>query len=115
VDLTDIRHFVASPVPLGTQVQCKILRNQRGLNKLWPVYELYLDGTDQRFLLSSKKKGSNKTSNYYVSSDRKCAEDDTTKVAKLRSNFSGTEFIIYNKGVAPSKITEKNEAIRVTA
>jgi tubby-related protein 1 len=79
------------------------------------VFELYLDGKNQQFLLSAKKRGSNKTSNYILSTDVKCPEnDDSSRIAKLRSNFSGTEFIIYNRGMAPNKISKANEGLRST-
>lgn len=42
-DLTDIREFLISPVSKACGVvQCYIKRNKSGVNKLYPVYSLYL-------------------------------------------------------------------------
>lgn len=53
--------------------------------------------------MSSKKRTSNKTSNYLISFKR----DELTKksagyIGKVRSNFLGTEFQVYDNGINPS-------------
>lgn len=55
-----------------------------------------------RFLLAAKKRSKQRTSNYLVSMDK----DDLKRtgenfVGKLRSNFVGTEFTVYDDGAAP--------------
>jgi tubby-related protein 1 len=66
-------------------------------NKLYPTYELYLDEED-RFLLAAKKRSKNKTSNYIISQDAKSlGKDSASYLGKLRSNFVGTEFVVYDK------------------
>jgi hypothetical protein len=59
--------------PLSKQcgvVQCYIRRNKNGTNKLYPIYSLYLKEGDV-FLMASKKRPKNKTSNYLISSGEK--------------------------------------------
>jgi hypothetical protein len=108
VNLSDMRAFATSPVPRGTQLQCTILRNKKGLNKLFPTFELYCERNNE-FLMAAKKRSNNRTSNYIVTTDQKdVSKDSTHYVGKLRSNFSGTEFVVYNKGMNPSKIDGKN-------
>lgn len=53
--------------------------------------------------MSGKKKAHNKTSNYYIASDRAGLEEQIgpTFLGKLRSNFMGTEFTIYGPGKNP--------------
>ena len=62
--------------------------------------------------MSVKKKNTSKSANYTLSLSR----DDFSKksnsfLAKLRSNFIGTEFFLYDNGVSPKKQTSYN-AIR---
>jgi len=73
----------------------------------FPEYFLYLDGpgtkpgsptADAKFLLSARKRKKSKSSNYIISLD----EDDLARQSgnffgKLRSNFVGTEFTIFDK------------------
>lgn len=82
-------------------VQCYIRRDKSGTNKLFPVYSLYLK-EEERFLLTSKKRPKNKTSNYLISK----TEGDFERVGpnfvgKLRSNFVGTEFQSFDNGFNP--------------
>jgi len=57
------------PIPkeVGT-VECTISRHKSGFNFLFPKYVLKLS-EGERFLLSAKKWGANKTSNYMVTVD----------------------------------------------
>jgi cephalosporin-C deacetylase-like acetyl esterase len=68
-DLSDMRRFLTSPIPKECGViQCYIRRNKSGVNKLFPMYSLYMkDGDEDRFLMCSKKRPNNKTSNYLIS------------------------------------------------
>lgn len=66
-DLSDMRRFLVSPIPKSCGViQCYIRRNKSGTNKLFPLYSLYMKEGD-RFLMCSKKRPKNKTSNYLIS------------------------------------------------
>lgn len=104
LDLSDLRRFLTTPLPREAGVvQCYIRRNKSGTNKLFPVYTLYLKDGD-RFLLTSKKRPNNKTSNYLIS----MGENDLNRTSdnflgKLRSNFMGTEFQIFDDGFNPKE------------
>lgn len=55
-----------------------------------------------QYILSGKKKSHNRTSNYYIASDRAGLDQvGPTFLGKLRSNFVGTEFTIYGPGKNP--------------
>ena len=85
------------------QVQCTIMRHKNGMNRFWPKYTLSLSTTNQ-FLLTGKKRAGNATSNYMISMDQeKVAKDSTGFLGKVRSNFLGTEFSIYDNGANPDK------------
>ena len=104
LDLSNMRAFLTQPLPKDAGVvQCYIRRNKNGTNKLFPVYSLYLKDGD-RFLLCSKKRPNNTTSNYLIS----MGENDLNRtgsnyLGKLRSNFMGTEFQVFDDGCNPKE------------
>jgi hypothetical protein len=72
--------------------------------RLFPTYEIYLKDGDQ-FLLAARKRKKNKSSNYLISLDKDdLARQSGNFFGKLRSNFLGTEFSLYDKGVNPDKL-----------
>lgn len=91
------------PIPkeVGT-VECTISRNKSGFNFLYPKYVLKLS-EGEKFLLSGKKRGANKTSNYMVTIDQDSKKKTKGFLGKVRSNFMGTEFVIYDNGDNPKK------------
>lgn len=73
-----------------------------------PVYYLHLERpnakdatkTDKVFMLAGRKRKKCKTSNYLISSDAAdLSKDSESYVAKLRANFVGTHFTIFDDGV----------------
>lgn len=101
-DLSNMRRFLTSPIPRQCGIiQCYIRRNKSGTNKLYPVYSLYLTEGDV-FLMASKKRPKNKTSNYLLSMDQNdLNRSGNNYLGKLRSNFVGTEFQIFDDGINP--------------
>lgn len=100
LDFSDMRRFLTSPLPQSAGiVQCYIERDKKGLNKrMYPVYSLYMKAGD-RFLLAAKKRPKQKTSNYVLSMDASdMARDSASYMGKVRSNFVGTEFVVYDHG-----------------
>lgn len=67
LNISNLREFLTTPLPKEAGiVQCYIRRIKTGSNKLFPIYTLYLkDGN--RFLMMSKKRPNNRTSNYHIS------------------------------------------------
>merc|ERR1712046_468935 len=90
-----MRVFLTSPTPKKAGVvQCYIRRNRSGTNKMWPVYSVYMKEGD-RFLMCSKKRPKNRTSNYLISmGDGDLHKGSPNYLGKLRANFAGTEFWI---------------------
>ena len=102
-----IGEFLSKPVApeLGT-LQCKIVRI--GATKMSnPGYQLFLDDVldkkqGSKFLMFAKKCAKNKTSNYHITSeDGNASKESDGYLGKLRSNFLGTEFIVYDNGINP--------------
>lgn len=101
------REFVTSPCPKETGIiQCYIRRHKAGAKKsLFPEYRVYLKEGDT-FLLTSKKRKNKKTANYLISMGRNDFDKASDNiVGKLRSNFVGTEFQIYDAGRNPNNNT----------
>ena len=63
VDTSDLRSFLTRVPNRDQSVQCYIVREKTGKKRLYPVYKLYLQDTEQ-FLLSAKKRKNKKTTNY---------------------------------------------------
>ncbi len=105
------------PAPKGKKIQCKIVRqkNGLGLDGLYPKYDLYLesniDEDPVEFLLYARKRKKSKNSNYFISNSYLAHENNKEKegfVGKVRSNFIGTSFSIFDNGYNPSKGTTKD-------
>ena len=117
VDASDKRIFLTQPGPEDAPVQCHIVRRVNKSRFLpggnYPEYFLYLDGpgakpgdptNEAKFLLSARKRKKSKSSNYVISLDEEdMARQSGNFCAKLRSNFVGTEFTIYDKGAKPGE------------
>ncbi|XP_065842906.1 tubby-related protein 3-like [Oscarella lobularis] len=106
-NLDDLDEFVTRPAPHGQTVQCRLTRDTRGLDKKkFPWYYLHLERDDGKkiFLLAARRRKKSKTSNYIISTDpTDLARDGESFKGKLRSNFMGTQFTIYDSGVNPLK------------
>lgn len=109
IDFRDPHAFMMNPVPKGTIVECFIMRKKEGLLNKFPKYELRLDDSMKRnnmFLMAGKRNLVSKSSNYWISSDRMHMDTNSSSyLGKVRSNFIGTEFVIYDNGVNPSRQT----------
>lgn len=65
-----------------------------------------------KFLLAAKKRTGNATSNYIISSDNeKMDKSAAGYLGKVRSNFLGTEFLIFDTGANP-KNTKNEDDVR---
>jgi tubby-related protein 1 len=103
-----LMHFLLNPVPKEMGIlECRIIRDRGGLSKFHPKYTLATESGVH--LLSSKKRSGNKTSNYAIMMDQNANfdKDDDGYLAKLRSNFVGSEFSLFGRGLNPSKVKNK--------
>jgi tubby-related protein 1 len=100
-----MRSILMNPSPKGGgMIQCCIRRN-KGIG-LFPEYRCYLRGDNnsrtETFLMTSKKRSGNKTSNYLISMGHNDHDKDSVNIlGKLRANFAGTEYMIYDNGINP--------------
>ncbi|KAG1677075.1 hypothetical protein FOA52_001245 [Chlamydomonas sp. UWO 241] len=97
LDLSDISAFLKQAGPKVGPVQCYIVRD-KGSAKMYPRYNLFLED-GKRFLLAARKRKKQTTSNYIISLDYEDLGRDSEKFfGKLRSNFVGTDFSVYDNG-----------------
>ena len=99
-----VKKVVMSPCPkeVGT-VKCYIRRFKDGKAKMFPEYRVYLQEGDI-FLMTSKKRAKKRSSNYLISVERNDYDKQSGNiVGKLRANFLGTEFQIYDSGKNPKR------------
>ena len=107
IDTSDLRAFLLRPGPQGAMVQCYIQRRKSGLARLYPTYEVYLKDGEQ-FLLAARRRKKQKQSNYKVSLDREdLSRHSSNYFGKLKSNFMGTEFNLYDHGINPEKLSKE--------
>ena len=105
IDTSDLKAFLMRPGPQGAMVQCYIQRRKSGLARLYPTYEVYLKDGEQ-FLLAARRRKKQKQSNYKVSLDREdLSRNSSNYFGKLKSNFMGTQFEMYDKGINPEKLS----------
>lgn len=105
--ITNLNDFVLKPAPDGVSVKCRVQREKRGMERtMFPTYYLYLEMdtiNKKLFLLAARKRKRSRSSNYLISTDPKdLSRDGKNFIGKLRSNFLGTSFTIYDNGVNPS-------------
>ena len=114
LDLSDMRRFVSSPLPRSAGVlRCVVERDAAGLAKrMFPAYTLRGDGAwaggsgggGGRALLAARKRTASVTANYVISLDaRDLGRGSPATVGKVRANYLGTEFTVFDDGVAPGK------------
>ena len=112
------RSFLMKPCPKEEDtIECCIRRNKGIKNALFPEYRMYLKSNNSKtetFLMTSKKRAGSKTSNYLISMSRNDHDKNSDSVlGKLRSNFLGTEYSIFDSGKNPaydeSFYDEKND------
>jgi tubby and related proteins len=79
---------------------------------LWPKYTLNLSDSN-KFLLAGKKKSGSATSKYVISSNQNQMEKNSGGyLGKVRSNFLGTEFTIFDNGKGPKKAEQQKNNLR---
>jgi len=100
--MRDMREFLSRPLPREVGcVACYIERGKPGMFGGQPTYSLYTKEGD-RFLLAGRKRAGKRTSNYIVTSDKRdLSREGTNFMGKLRGNFMGTEYVVYDNGEAP--------------
>ncbi|XP_070543889.1 tubby-related protein 3-like isoform X2 [Ptychodera flava] len=107
LEVEDLDKFVLAPAPQGVTIKCRITRDKKGMDRgMFPTYYLHMERDDGRkvFLLAGRKRKKSKTANYLISTDATdLSRDGESFGGKLRSNFLGTHFTIYDNGINPGK------------
>ena len=114
MDLADMKKFVLNPPPKDKIIQVSILRDKSGFkNRFYPKFHVFFSENINYHIMSACKKPGNKSSNYILSLDKKdFSRKSKNCLGKLRSNFVGTEFYLYDKGENPNKKKKNPENIR---
>lgn len=100
IDYRDIPTFLKTPVSTNSVIQTYIMRNKTGItNRMYPSYSVYFKDSKQ-LIMHAIKRAKNRTSNYYISSTavNKADKNSNSYLGKVRANFLGTEFFIYDNG-----------------
>ncbi|KAI8823052.1 tubby C-terminal-like domain-containing protein [Fimicolochytrium jonesii] len=115
----ELEDFVLKPVPMGQKLLCSILRRRggddpadKGSSLTSPRYEMYIEDGDNTpvFVLAARKRKKAGASVYTISTTRFGASSGSLNsqnvegvVGKVKSNFVGTTFTIYDKHKRGSK------------
>ncbi|NWX41128.1 TULP3 protein, partial [Steatornis caripensis] len=106
-EIENLEDFALRPAPRGITVKCRITRDKKGMDRsLFPTYYMHLERDDNRktFLVAGRKRKKTKTSSYLISIDpTDLSRRGESFIGKLRSNFMGTKFTVYDNGVSPVK------------
>lgn len=78
--------------------QCYVLRTKRRFAN--PVFRLYEERTN-RFLLSAQKRSASRTSNFLIATEDTPTRDSGNVVGKVRANWSGAVYTVFDGGMAP--------------
>ncbi|KAK2163920.1 hypothetical protein LSH36_72g06041 [Paralvinella palmiformis] len=113
----DLEDFVFRPAPQGVTIKCRITRDKKGVDRgMFPTYFLHMERDDGKkvFLLAGRKRKKSTTSNYLISIDpTDLSRGGDSFVGKLRSNFFGTSFVVFDYGLSPKKpICNNKEKLR---
>lgn len=109
VDMSDPVLFAHRPAPKHAVVQCYIVREKGGLTNLFTsTFNCYFQA-EHVFLIGARK-SSNTSAYYSISVDPKNYDkhNNPSYLGKLRSNFVGTEFYLYNQGYNPESKDDKD-------
>lgn len=84
-------------------MECTLRRDKSGFNRFYPEYSVYTS-EGIKYLFSAKKRSGNATSNYSISLNKNdlCSKGDDY-YGKVRGNFVGTSFSIFDSGYNPEK------------
>lgn len=111
VDISAMKHFIHTPHRKGERaIRCYVEREKGGGVSAFrpPTYRLFLE-EGRQFIMAAKKRSKNKTSNYLISLEKHPRDDrhSSLVVGKVRSNWSGSEYVIFDAGLSPKKTVVK--------
>jgi len=96
---------VLRPPTKGTTVECLIRRERKGLDRFWPVYRMYVQRDDgDEFVLAARRRKQADGHSFLISRASGDLKKGSNYIAKLRSNFLGTDWMLYDSGSNPAKL-----------
>ena len=103
---------LAEVVPKRGLLKCNVVRTRTGVISTTQQFHMFIEGGD-KFVLAGRKRANKQTSNFLMSRDRDNLERESQHFhGKVRANFSGTDFVIYDAGDAPEKTGGDPETTR---
>eukprot|EP01004_Peranema_trichophorum_P004427 NODE_3350_length_1367_cov_41.766077_g2915_i0.p1 GENE.NODE_3350_length_1367_cov_41.766077_g2915_i0~~NODE_3350_length_1367_cov_41.766077_g2915_i0.p1 ORF type:complete len:358 (-),score=52.42 NODE_3350_length_1367_cov_41.766077_g2915_i0:294-1313(-) len=102
IEIPDKRLFLYQPAPKVGLIECHIYREVDGVQKMYPKYILTLE-QDKTMLMTARKRKKNTCSNYIISLDDEMTRGSSSFFGKVKSNFVGTEFSIFDNGPKPQE------------
>uniref|UniRef100_A0A7S1M9R3 Tubby C-terminal domain-containing protein n=1 Tax=Neobodo designis TaxID=312471 RepID=A0A7S1M9R3_NEODS len=94
---------LADVVPRRGLLKCSVVRTRTGVISTTQRFHMFVEGGD-KFVLAGRKRANKQTSNFLMSRDRDDLERESDHFhGKVRANFAGTDFVIYDHGDAPEK------------
>ncbi|KAJ3130349.1 hypothetical protein HK098_002578 [Nowakowskiella sp. JEL0407] len=112
-NLLEKRNWAERPVPQGPPIYCYVTRRKEGVDKLYPQYDFYIEepgGGLPTFIMSARKRKKSSSSCYIISTLP--LDDEKSVIGKVRSNFIGTSFVIYDNGNGHSKASSDPAELR---
>lgn len=113
----DLHQFLTTPVPIGKNLLCNIVRKikpkeaENNLkDKSYPKYYVFLADNNRLIMAACNESGHNAilmSSNYEVFD-----KESKFYLGRIKSNFFGTEFNIFNPGKKPEEV-KKNDEVRI--
>eukprot|EP00829_Urostomides_striatus_P001063 TRINITY_DN11277_c0_g1_i1.p1 TRINITY_DN11277_c0_g1~~TRINITY_DN11277_c0_g1_i1.p1 ORF type:complete len:173 (+),score=48.77 TRINITY_DN11277_c0_g1_i1:2-520(+) len=101
-----------SPLPRSIGLlQCTIIKNTEGLtNKIYKEFRMIISNTG-KFLMAGKKMQVMRSAHYLMTLEKEIMTADAPGyIGKLRSNFFGTEYAIYDNGENPNNGCKPDKA-----
>ena len=99
---------LATFVPRRGLLQCCVTREKTGVISTTQVFRMFLDKS-HRFIVSGRKRANKQTSNYLISLSPDDLERKSSNFhGKVRANFTGTDFVMYDDGESAEKATAEH-------
>jgi hypothetical protein len=88
-------------VPKRGLLRCSVFRERTGIINTNQKFSLFIEA-GERFVLCCRKRANKQTSNYLLSRHPDDLERGSIHFhGKVRANFTGTDFVIYDDGIGP--------------
>jgi len=104
--LAAMKEYILKPAAKdGGMVECRMIRERSRSNWLQPRY--ILETEEGTFLMSAKKETNNHSAQYVLSlsEGEDSAKNSDMLLGTIRSNFLGLEFVAYDTGLSPQRLS----------